>query len=93
MVVDVVDTRPTSLVLSAANDSARFWKEMNSAVHTGVKSPGWLKNTNHCPANSPGNVMSPCVVLTAMVGNRSSMSSFTMSLLRLAGARLRTSIG
>ena len=41
---------PTSLVFSAANPSCMEAKVMNSLVHTGVKSAGWLNRITHSPA-------------------------------------------
>ncbi len=78
MVIDVVDAGPISFVSRAANCSARFWKPTNSVVQTGVKSPGWLKNTNQCPANSLGSVIVPVVVVSSIVGNVSVMSNYML---------------
>ena len=41
---------PTSAVLSSANLSSRDANVMNSVVHTGVKSAGWLNRITQRPA-------------------------------------------
>ena len=46
---------------------------MNSEVHTGVKSAGWLKRITQLPAYCSGKLISPCVVTALKAGALSPM--------------------
>ncbi len=59
---------PRSWQPRASNSSCILPKSMNSEVHTGVKSPGWLKRMIHFPLKSCGKRMCPCVVSASNSG-------------------------
>jgi len=65
------------------NSSYRFAKATNSVVHTGVKSAGWLNNTNQCLLKSFGNFFLPWVVITSISGNLSPINGNELKFLDL----------
>ena len=60
--------RPTSLQLAFANCSSMVAKVMNSEVHTGVKSAGWLNRITQLPEYCSGKLISPWVVTALKAG-------------------------
>ena len=64
---------PTSLQFALANCSSIVANVMNSDVHTGVKSAGWLNRMTQLPAYCSGKLISPCVVTALNAGALSPM--------------------
>jgi len=60
--------RPTKLQLTSLNFFSRVAKVINSEVHTGVKSAGWLKRITHFPEYWSGKLISPWVVIALKLG-------------------------